>query len=109
MLQYAVRAQWSRIKSMFGFEPVRLLTGCANVGAEKAIRLAAKSLTGKLAVVFHRAEVTYGKRAAEEMRDILLAQEATALLLLTTGKKTCKHARDTFSSRGKKVYEVEVG
>jgi hypothetical protein len=43
------------------------------------------------------------------MRDTLLAQEAAALLLVTTGKKVCGHARERFGSRGKPVYEIEVG
>jgi len=100
---------WPAIQAQVGSEPVRLLTGCADGGAEKAVRLAAKSITGKLAVVFHRAEITYGKKPAEEMRDVLLAQEADALLLLTAGKRVCKHARERFGARGKKVIEVEVG
>ena len=101
--------QWSLIVAPIGFTPARLLTGCADVGVEKAVRTAAKNITGKLAVVFHRAEITYGKKAAEEIRDLLLAQEADALLLLTVGRKVCKHARDKFGARGKKVYEIEVG
>jgi hypothetical protein len=109
VLRSAVAAQWSRISGMFGFRPARLMTGCAGVGTEKATRLVAKSVTGELAVVFHRAEVTYGKKVAEEMRDLLLAQEADALLLVTTGKKVCQHARERFGSRGKRVFEIEVG
>lgn len=108
-LSDALCLSWSVIQVQVGFEPVRLVTGCADGGAEKAARMAAKSITGKLAVVFHRAEVTYGKKPAEEMRDLLLAQEADALLLLAVGKKVCKHASYLFAVRGKKVYEVEVG
>lgn len=105
----ALRSQWSDITGQVGFEPARLLTGCADGGAEKAVRLAARDVTGELAVVFHRAEITYGRKAAEEMRDLLLAQEADALLLLTVGKRVCRHARERFGSRGKKVIEIEVG
>jgi hypothetical protein len=108
-LAKALRVQWSDIARQVGFSPVRLLTGCADGGAEKAVRLAARGVTGELAVVFHRAEITYGRKAAEEMRDLLLAQEADALLLLAAGKRVCKHARERFGSRGKKVIEIEVG
>lgn len=104
----ALIAQWREIVYTVGFDPVRLLTGCADVGVEKAVRLVSKNVTGKLPVVFHRAEITYGKKAAGGMRDVLLSQEADALLLLTAGKKTCKHARERFGSRGKKVFEVEI-
>lgn len=104
----ALVVNWGTVIDQFGFEPMRVLTGCGEVGAEKAARLAAKRLTGRLAVVFHRAELTYGRRQAEEIRDTLLAQEADALLLLTTGSKVCRHARERFSSRGKKVIEVEI-
>lgn len=108
-LAAVLRSQWLAVQARVGFEVVRLLTGCADVGTEKAARLAAKDVTGKLAVVFHRAELTYGKKPAEEMRDTLLAQEADALLLFTTGsKRVCKHARERFSSRGKKIFEIEV-
>ncbi len=104
----ALALAWPMIVGLVGFEPVRLLTGCSPSGVEKAVRIFSKSVTGKLAVVFHRAEITYGSKRAEEMRDILLAQEAGALLLVTAGKKVCKHARDMFSSRMKRVYEIEV-
>jgi hypothetical protein len=105
----ALDQQWSAVIELLHFEPVRLVTGCADVGAEKATRLAAKRVTGKLAAVFHRAEATYGIKKAEEMRDVILAQQADALLLLTAGTKVCRHARERFSSLGKKVYELEVG
>lgn len=102
----ALLEQRDSIIELVGEKPVRLLTGCAPVGVEKAARLAAKKFTGKLAVIIHRAELTYGKKPAEQMRDILLAQESDALLLLGGGNK---HARDRFSGHGKKVYEIEIG
>lgn len=83
-------------------DPLLVMTGCAPVGVEKAVRLAAKEMTGRSAVVFHRAETVYGPKKAEQMRDVLLAQEADALLIISSGKKTCKHARDRFSSRMKR-------
>ena len=105
----ALIAQRDAIVDLVGKAPVRILTGCADVGAEKAARLAAKGITGNGAVVFHRPEITYGIKPAEQMRDVLLAQEGDALLLLTDGKKCCKHARDRFTARMKKIYEIEIG
>jgi hypothetical protein len=99
---------WGDVCDMIGFEPERLVTGCVDHGAEKAARLAAKECTGKLAAVFHRAEATYGVKEAERLRDIILAQQCDALLLLTDGGKCCKHARERFGSLNKKVFELEV-
>lgn len=104
----AIGRSWSDVCDMVGFEPVRLVTGCADIGAEKAVRIIAKDVTGKLAAVFHRAEATYGPKEAERLRDIILAQQCDALLLLTDGGKCCKHARDRFRSLNKKVFELEV-
>jgi hypothetical protein len=100
-----LRTQWSTLVGNVGFEPKRLMTGCVDVGVEKAVRLAAKSITGKLAVIVHRAELTYGVKPAERMRDTLLAQEADALLLFGGG---CKHARERFWGHGKKVIEIDI-
>lgn len=108
-LAEAMRRRWSTFTTVVGFEPVRIVTGCAPSGAEKAARMVARDVTGRLAVVFHRAEITYGRGPAEQMRDVLLAQEADALLVLTTGRKVCAHARDRFRGHGKKVHEIEVG
>lgn len=94
------------IVELVGDEPVRLLTGCAPAGVEKAARLAAKRFTGKLAVIIHRAELTYGQKPAEKMRDTLLAQESDALLVIGGGNK---HARERFEAHNKKVYEIEIG
>lgn len=108
VLADAMRTQWPQFAAPIGFDPIRLMTGCAEAGVEKAARLAAKSITGKLAVVFHRAEVTYGKKPADEMMASLIAQEADALLILTTGKPICAFARSRFIAWNKKVYEIEI-
>lgn len=92
------------IRSAVG-DPDFILTGCADVGTEKAARLIAKKLTGERAVVFHRAHMVYGFKKAEQMRDILLAQESTSLVVVGTLNK---HARARFRAHGKKVYEVEI-
>lgn len=91
-------------------EPFLVVTGCAPVGVEKAARLMAKDYTGRPAVVFHRADIVYGPKKAEEMRDVLLAQEASCLVVVTLGgkKKTCQNLRDRFTARGKKVHVIEV-
>lgn len=99
---------WSDVCDMVGFEPERVVTGCADVGAEKAMRLAAKEATGKLAAVFHRATTQFSVKQAEQVRDIILAQQCDALLLLTDGGKCCKHARERFGSLNKRVYELEI-
>jgi hypothetical protein len=95
------------ITGFVGHEPVILLTGCADVGVEKAARLVAKKLTGRLAVVFHRASFTFGAKKAEEMRDGLLAQEADALLIIGKGK-VCQAAARLFGTFNKKVFEIEL-
>lgn len=105
----ALRSQWSTVVDLIGFEPSRIVTGCGEGGTEKVARLIAKGVTGKLAVVFHRAVFTYGIKHAEEMRDLLIAQESGALLLVMVGKKVCKRARDLFGARMKKTFEIEVG
>jgi len=106
----SLREQWPQVVGIVGFEPVRLVTGCAPVGAEKAARLVAKSVTGKLAVVFHRADLVYGSKHAEGMRDMMVVQESAALLLLVTAAgKSFKNLRYLFPVNGKKVHEIEVG
>ena len=106
----SLREQWSQVVGMVGFEPVRLITGCAPAGAEKAARLIAKSVTGKLAVVFHRADLVYGPKHAESMRDMLVVQEASVLLLLVTKPgQGLKNMRYLFPANGKKIHEIEVG
>jgi hypothetical protein len=100
-----LRTQWPEIVAAVGFEPKRLMTGCAEGGTEKAVRLAAKSITGKLPVVIHRAEMTYGKKPAEEMRDTLMAREADALVVIGNA---CKHARERFVGWHKVVHEIEI-
>lgn len=105
----AIVDHWSEITELVGEDPERLLTGCRPSGSEKAVRLAAKEVTGKLAVVFHRADVTYSPKMAQEMMVNLLAQEADALLVLSNGSPVCAEARSRFIARNKKVYEIEVG
>lgn len=106
----SLRERWPAVMAMIGFEPVRLLTGCAPVGVEKAARIVAKTVTGKLAIVFHRAELVYGVKAAEQMRDGLIVQEANALLLLSVRLgKGMKNIRYLFPANGKKIHEIEVG
>lgn len=101
--------QRSTICELVGAEPRRLVTGDLEVGAEKGVRLAAKEFTGKRPVVFHRAEMTYGKKGAENMLYQVLTQHTDALLLLTVGKTICDDAVYLFKANRKKVYEVEVG
>jgi hypothetical protein len=108
-LSRTLRARWGDVVDLVRFEPERIVTGCAPAGTEKAARLLAPRVTSGRAVVFHRAEVTYGRKGGEEMRDVLLAQEATSLLLVTTGAPVCRHARERFGARMKRVYEIEIG
>lgn len=105
----ALVANQDDIIEMVGARPARLITSCRPVGAEKVARLAAKALTGKLAAVFHRAEVTYGPKVADMMANVLIAQEADALLILGTGNATCERVRARFEQNNKPVYEIEVG
>ena len=95
------------IVDLIGGRPVRLVTSCRPVGAEKAARLAAKEFTGSPAVVFHRAEITYGVRPADMMANMIIAQEADALVVLTTGSDVCGLVKARFESNGKNVYEIE--
>lgn len=106
-LAKALPRQWDEIVEHVGFTPKLLMTGCVDVGTEKAVRIAAKKITGRSAVVIHRAEMTYGKKPAEEMRDTLMAREADALVVIGT-KNTCKHARERFVGWHKVVYEIEI-
>lgn len=99
----------STIVELVGDQPVRLLTGCRDSGAEKAVRFAARDFTTQLAVVFHRAELTYTAKAAEGMMLALLSQEANALLVLSNGAPVCANARSRFVARNKPVFEIEIG
>jgi hypothetical protein len=109
LLADVFRTRWPQLVAEFKFGPKRVMTGCADVGAEKAARLAAKSVTGKLAIVFHRAEASYGRKGAEKMRDDLLAQEADGLLLVTTRKnRKFTFLRERFAARAKPIVEVEI-
>lgn len=106
-LAKALPKQWDEVVEHVGFSPKLLMTGCLDVGTEKAVRIAAKKITGKLAVVIHRPTLTQGAKVAEEMRDTLMAREADALVVI--GKPTtCKHARERFVGWHKVVYEIEV-
>lgn len=102
----ALDQQWSTIVELLGFEPSMIVTGDADVGAEKAARLVAKKVTGKLATVFHRATTVYPLLQAEAVRDAILAQHTEALLVL--GKKCCKQARKHFHRYKRSVYEIEI-
>lgn len=106
----ALRASWKPIVRMVGFEPTRIVTGCAAGGAEKAARLAARSLTGKPAAVFHRPDITHGSKQAEMFLNILLSRTGNAgLILATSAKPACVNFRRSMVEWGKKFYQVEVG
>jgi hypothetical protein len=101
---------WDEITDLIGFEPKRIITGCSPVGAEKAARLAAKSLTGKLAVVFHRPELIHSVKQADMFMNVVLSKGGDALLLLANGSKpACKNLREQFQHWQKKIHQVEVG
>ena len=100
--------QWKDVVEMVGFEPVILVTGDADVGAEKAARLAAKRVTGRLAAVFHRT-LAASMKQSEAYRDYHLVDYGAALLVLSDGtKRCCKHLRDQFDGRRKPVHVIEV-
>lgn len=107
--------QWSAIVDLVGFEPRRVITGCAPVGAEKAARLAAKRVTGKLAVVFHRpmftqAGLIQSTKTAEMFMNIWLAKAGDAgLVLAPNAKPTCANLRKSLAEWGRRCYQVEVG
>lgn len=103
----ALREQWREIEKFVKFEPKLIMTGCATVGTEKAARLVAKSLTGRAAVVIHRATTVFTVAVAEETRDVLMAREADALLVI--GANACKHVRERFTGWHKVVHEVIIG
>ncbi len=107
----ALREQWPQIVELVGFEPKRIVTGCAPEGAEKAARLAARAVTGELAAVFHRSTMTHGPATAEIFLNILLSRTGDALLILAPNKKpACAKLRCAFAEHpGKKIYQVEVG
>jgi hypothetical protein len=107
----ALREQWASIVELVGFEPLRVVTGCAPGGAEKAARLAAKSVTGKLAAVFHRPDMVHSTSAATMFMNIMLSRVGDALLVLEIGPKpTCANLRASFAEwPGKRIYAVEVG
>lgn len=106
--------QWSSIVELVGFRPKRIITGCAPVGAEKAARLAAKRLTGKLAVVFHRPMFTQAgfiqsAKTAEMFMNIWLAKAGdAALILATSSKPTCANLRGSLAEWDRRSYQVEV-
>jgi len=104
----AIHVHQKSIIAMIGWHPVRLITGCRPVGAEKAARLAAKRFTGKLAAVIHRAEITYGIRTADMMANMIIEQASDALLILTSGPAVCDLLRARFEQNGKKVFEIEI-
>ncbi len=106
----ALRDQWSSIVELVGFEPKRIITGCAPGGAEKVARLVAKSVTGKLAAVFHRPELVNSAKNAEMFMNILLARTGDVALILATGTKpTCTNLRRSLGEWGKRSHQVEVG
>lgn len=107
----ALREQWSQIVELVGFEPRRIVTGCAPEGAEKAARLVARAVTGELAAVFHRSVLTHGPTQAEMFLNVLLSRAGDALLILAPGAPaTCRKLRAAFAEHpGKKIYQVEVG
>jgi hypothetical protein len=103
-LARALNAQWSAVVTLVGFQPQRVMTSCRDVGTEKAVRLAAKDVTGKLAVIVHRAEMTYGIKQADEMCCNLVSREADALLMIGGGSK---FLRDRFAGWYKPIHEVD--
>lgn len=106
----ALREQWAAIVELVGFEPRRIITGDAPGGAEKAARLVARSVTGKLAAVFHRPELVNSARNAEMFMNILLAKTGDAALILAVGTKpTCANLRRSLGEWEKRTYQVEVG
>lgn len=106
----ALRDQWSTIVELVGFRPGRIVTGCAPGGAEKAARLVAKSVTGKLAAVFHRPELVHSIRDAEMFSNVLLARTGdVALILATSSKPTCTNLRRSLMEWNKGFHQVEVG
>lgn len=98
----------TEIVKMIGGMPTRLVTSCRPIGAEKAARLVAKRFTGKLAVVFHRAEITYGPKVADMMANMIIERECSCLLVLSTGKAVCDNLSTRFKQNGKPVYEIEI-
>jgi len=105
-----LREQWSAIVDLVGFEPRRIVTGCCPAGVEKAARIVAKSVTGKLAAVFHRPELILSVKTAEMLMNIMLSKGGDALLVLARGSKpACANLRQQFIGWQKKVYQVEVG
>lgn len=105
-----LREAWSGIIEMVGFSPKRVVTGCAPGGVEKAVRLAAKDLTGKLSAVFHRPDMTYGAKTAEMFMNVSLAKAGDALLILAPGTKpACKNIRRCFVEWRKPIHQVEIG
>ncbi len=106
----ALRDQWSAIVKLVGFRPERIVTGCSPVGAEKAARLVAKSVTGKLAAVFHRPELVNSAKDAAMFMNIMLARTGdAALILATSSRPTCANLRRQLGEFGKRLYQVEVG
>lgn len=106
----ALREQWSSIVEVVGFSPDRIITGCSPVGAEKAARLVARSVTGELAAVFHRPELVHSIRNAEMFMNVLLAKVGDAALILApSSKPTCANLRRSLGEWDKRTYQVEVG
>lgn len=106
----AIVDQWSAIVDLVGFHPKQVVTGCAPGGAEKAARLLAKRVTGKLSAVFHRPELVHSAKNAEMFMNILLAKVGDAALILATSTKpTCVNLRRSFGEWGRLSHQVEVG
>lgn len=103
----ALRGSWVDVVELVGFRPARIVTGCSPSGAEKAARVAARSLTGALPVVFHRPLTN--ARNAEILMDVCLARAGDALLLLAQSTRPInKHLRGSFHDWRKPVYQVEI-
>lgn len=106
----ALHEQWSAIVGLVGFRVQQVITGCAPAGAEKAARLVAKRVTGRLAVVFHRPDLVHSARDAEMFMNVSLAKTGdAAVVLATSSKPTCANLRRSFAEWGKRVHQVEVG
>lgn len=104
---------WDEVTGAIGFDPACLVTGCWSRGVERAARDVALELTGRPAVVLDRRDAVappWRRRSTngERWRDIVMAQSATSLLLVTSGNNVCEHVRDRFAGWGKQVHEIEV-
>lgn len=105
----ALAGQWSEIVDLVGFTPRRIVTGCAPSGAEKAARLVARRVTGKLPVVFHRPDLVFGFQKSNVFLNIDLSRWGHALLVLAKGSRPiCDNIRQMFNEWDKKFYQVQV-